>query len=98
MEYAFSILMFCFAGCILLYSGLVVIFGSEFIPKKWAAKITDEKAYAKRFAKILALTALAPVLAGAAGLLVDINRNPFVPLLILVLGTAAAIYFGLRLD
>ena len=97
MEYAFSILMFIFSGALLLYAGLVAVFGVGLIVRHWAAKIRDEKAYARRFAKILSLTALAPALSGVVGLLVDMEQHPFLPLLTLVLGIIAAIWLGVRL-
>ena len=97
MESAFSILMFIFSGALLLYAGLVAVFGVTLILRHWAAEIKDEKAYARRFAKILALTALAPALSGVVGLLVDMEQSPFLPLLTLLLGIIAAIWLGVRL-
>ena len=97
MESAFSILMFIFSGALLLYAGLVAVFGVTLILRHWAAEIKDEKAYARRFAKILALTALAPALSGVVGLLTDIERSPLPALLTLILGIIAAIWLGVRL-
>ena len=97
MESAFSILMFIFSAALLLYAGLVAVGGVKLIVRHWAAEIKDEKAYARRFARILALTALAPALSGVVGLLVDMEQSPFLPLLTLILGIIAAIWLGVRL-
>lgn len=97
MESAFSILMFIFSAALLLYAGMIALFGVELIPRYWMVKITDKKAYARRFAKILAVTALAPALSGAVGLLVNIDEAPLLPLLALLLGIPAAIWLGVRI-
>ena len=65
MEYAYSILMFCFAGMLLLYAGLLALTGDVgLIPRNELVKMKDKKAYARQFAKVIALVALAPVLSG----------------------------------
>ncbi len=69
MEYPYSILLFCFAGLLLLYAGLIALTKSVFwIPRDHAAKMRDRKKYAVQFAKVLALAALSPALAGLSGL------------------------------
>ncbi len=94
MEYGFSILMFCFSGGILLYAGMIALFGVELIPRYWMVKMTDKKAYARRFARILGVTALAPALSGVVALIVGIEEAPLLPLLALLLGIPAAIWLG----
>ena len=70
MDRAFSVLMFCFAGMLLLYAGLLAATGDcGLIPRLRAAKIRDKKAYARRFAGAVAITAAAPALSGVVGLL-----------------------------
>ncbi|MCR5346683.1 MAG: Bax inhibitor-1 family protein [Fretibacterium sp.] len=97
MSYGFSVLMFCFSALLLIYAGLVSLGLTGLIPKQWAVHMSDPQTYARNFAKILALTALAPALSGLAGLFGDVERNPFVPLLTLILGIAAALWLGVRL-
>ena len=69
MEYAFSILMFIFAGALLLYAGLLALTRDiRMVSRSYAAQVKDPKRYALQFAKLLAIVAAAPVLAGVAGL------------------------------
>ena len=85
MERAYSILMFCFAGMILLYAALLSSGNDGLIPRRHAAHMKDGKAYAKRCAKVLALVALSPLLSGLVALFVDINRHP-APAVITLIG------------
>lgn len=87
MEGAYSILMFCFAGMILLYAALLSSGNDGLIPRRYryAAHMKDRKAYAKRFAKVLALVALSPLLSGLVALFVDIERHP-APAVITLIG------------
>jgi len=65
----FSILMFIFAGAILLYAGLLALTKDyNLIPRGHAAEPGDRKAYALACAKMLALVALAPLSAAIYGL------------------------------
>ena len=69
MKYAFSIIMFCMGGAILLYSGLLALTkDAGLIPKAHTAKMTDKKRYAAQFAKTMAIVAVSPLLSGIAGL------------------------------
>lgn len=91
MEYAYSILMLGFAGLILCCAGMLFIFPTtEVIPRASMAKIRDEKAYARQFAKLLAMTAAAPLVSALASLWIDwryaIVILFFVLLLVLRLG------------
>ena len=94
MEYAFSIFMFIFSVALLLYAGLIALCGVELIPRYWMVKITDKKAYARGFAKVLALTALAPAASGVVALLVP---SVFLVMLTLIVGIIGAIWIGLRI-
>ena len=89
----FSIIMFCFSGAILLYAGIMGLTGdSSMLCKQWALKTDDKKAYARKVAKILALTALAPALAGVAGLF-----STMAGLIMLVVGFVAFIWLGVKI-
>ena len=68
MEYAFPIILFAFGGGLLIYAGIIAAGGYDAIPRNSASKVRDKKAYAKKFAKLLALFALSVILAGAAAL------------------------------
>ena len=65
----FSILMFCFAGALLLYAGLLALTKDySLIPRGYATQPKDKRAYALAFAKAIAVTALAPLGSGIYGL------------------------------
>lgn len=71
MEYGYSILMGIFAGALLLYAGLAVIFKDyKMIPirARQSVKPKNEKVYMKQFAKVIALVSLSPALSAIAGL------------------------------
>ena len=66
----FSILMFCFSGALFIYA--ILLYATKdykLIPRHHAAKVGDKKAYAKRVAEIVALTAVAPAHCGYVALL-----------------------------
>lgn len=67
MEYVFSIIMFAFGGCLLLYAGIIAR-DYNAIPRNYATNPRNKKEYAKKFAKILALIALPMLAAGLIGL------------------------------
>ena len=61
MEHAYSILMFCFAGALLLYGILLVATkDSGLIPRADSAEMKDKKAYAAQFGKVICATSLMP--------------------------------------
>ena len=94
MEYGFSVLMFCFAGAILLYAGLMGVTGDINLlgfRHRYAAKMKDKKAYAVMVAKILALTAAAPLVGGLVGLL-----SPQWGGIVLILLFILCIWFGVK--
>ena len=69
MEYGYSILMFIFSGALLLYAALIALTGSTgLIPRQHSVKTDNPRRYARRFAGVLALTALAPAHSGLIAL------------------------------
>ena len=97
MRYAYSIVMFCFAGAILLYAALMSPGNAGMIRRAYAAKMRNPKAYAKKFAKVLALVSLAPLVCGLTGLFVDMERYPFVPVATLIVVFILCMRKGIRL-
>lgn len=86
MEHAISILLFLFAGLLLLYAGLIAATKStDLIPRDYAAKMEDKKRYAVQFAKVLAAVSLAPAIGGAAGLILGNGAAAVVTLAAFVL-------------
>lgn len=93
MEYAFSILMFCFAGMLLLYAGLLAAAKDpQLIPRHFASKIKNPKVYALQFAKLTALTAAAPFLSGLVGL----TDQMWAAGIVLIAAFVLCIHFGIR--
>ena len=75
MEKAFPIFMLCFAGLLLVYAGILALTKDVMlIPHADKAKIPDPKAYALRFAGIMALVTIGPLASGIAGLIYDNKR------------------------
>ena len=68
MEYAFYFITLGFGGALLLYAGIVAASGFDAIPRNNTVKVKDKQAYARKFAKILALLALPLVVGGLVGL------------------------------
>lgn len=65
----FSILMFCFSGALLLYAVLLYTTRDyKLIPRGYASKTDDKKAYARQVAEIVALVAVAPAHCGYVAL------------------------------
>ncbi len=60
MEYGYAFLMLAFAAGILLYAAMIAPGNWQLIARNYAADMRDPEAYAKQFAKVLALVALAP--------------------------------------
>ena len=59
MEYVYSIMMFCMAGGLLLYAGLLALAKDPMlIPKHWAAKMDNKKEYCLMIAKVVAVIAI----------------------------------------
>ena len=88
--------MFIFSGALLLYAGLLALTRDcrmlPFRVRRAVKPRKDRKNYMLKLAKITALCAAAPALAGAAGF-----WNIFAGLFVLIAGVAAAIWLGTRL-
>ena len=92
MEFGFSILMFCFAGAILLYAGLIAFTRSTRLIKHCDGENMERPGhYAAQFAKLLALVAVAPALAGVAALV-----NGLFAFIVLVVSLVVFIWAGNR--
>ena len=92
MESGFSILMFCLSGGLLLWAAVLAISrNSGGIPRDYAVKKKNGKKYAVGFAKVLALTAMAPLAGGIVGLF-DIAKGVGVLITVFV----AALYIGTK--
>ncbi len=94
----YSILMFLFAGGMLLYAALLgATKDYKLIMRYWVTKPKDKRAYAAQFAKLIALVACAPALSGIVGLFGDSDGIVWIALAVLFAGLVAAIAFGVRL-
>ena len=70
MEYVYSIMMFCMAGGLLLYAGLLALAKDPMlIPRHYAARMKDGEAYAVMIAKVVALVAVPFAISGTVGLI-----------------------------
>ncbi len=104
MEYAFSIIMFALCVIICIYALLVYPGRFEMIPRGFVSKTTDKRAYAKSFAKLLFIVALAPLISGIAGLICVFafeNDEIAVPVSfgVLIIAFVLCLIFGIkRLD
>jgi len=95
MEHGYSILMFIFAGLLLIYGAILAISGSvNLIPKSDKAKISDPKSYVRGFAAAVALVAV-PV-AFSAGF-AYVGMPVWLVLAILILGTALCLWVATQL-
>ena len=97
-EYGFSVLMFCFAGALPLYAGMLVLEKKRpdlLIPRFYASagKVGNARRYARRIAKIVALCALSPLLTGLVGL----TGKYLIAGIVFVVTMAAAIWLGVRI-
>ena len=98
MEYGFSILMFCFAGVLLLYAGLLAVEKRrpDLLIPRYRASSGDMKnpiRYARRIAKIVALCALSPLLTGLVGL----TSRYLIAGIVFVVALVGAIWLGIRM-
>lgn len=100
MEYAYSILMFVFAAALLLYGLLLFRTGNyRFLPYRGrtAAKNWSSKDYVRLVGKIVMLVGCAPLLSGITGLIAPPDTTPWPVLIVLIAGTAGAIWLGVRI-
>ena len=76
MDYGYAILMFCFAGALLLYSVLLIKTKNiSLIPQADKARIQDKQAYTKQFGKAVAIISLAPAVSGILWLTGAVRRS-----------------------
>ncbi len=95
MEYALSIILFIFAGAILLYAGLMALTKDySLLPfrSRVSVKPKDKKAYTFELSKAVALTATAPAIGGAVAL-----WNPVAGLIAMLAAFIAAIWLGTKI-
>ncbi len=86
--------MFAFAGLILIYAGILYLTkDSTMIMRDYAVKMKDKKAYARQFAKLVALFSLSPILSGITAMVWSIGPG----LIVLVLASVILLAIGLRL-
>ena len=95
MENGYSVIMLIFSGALLLYAGLMALTKDyTLLPLRVrrAVKPKNRKQYVVMLSKIIALVATAPVLSAVVGF-----WNIWAALVVLIAGTAAAIWMGIRL-
>ena len=93
MDYGYSVLMFSFAAMLQLYALLLAVTkDTGMIPKSGAARIKNKKEYAVRFAKVIAVTALAPLTSG----LIALSGNALWAMIMLAIGFIVCIWEGVK--
>ena len=95
MENGYSVIMLIFSGALLLYAGLMALTKDYTLLRlrvRRAVKPKNRKQYMIMLSKIIALVAISPTLSALVGF-----WNIWVALVVLVAGTAAAIWLGIRL-
>ena len=95
MEHGFSVLMFIFAGVLLLYAALLAIKKDyNMLParSRQSVKPKDPKKYVAQLAKIIALVAAAIAVGAAVAL-----WNGGIGAAVMVVGVVAALWLGTRL-
>ena len=98
MEYAYSIIMFCMAGGLLLYAGLLALTKDPMlIPKHHAARMKNKKAYTVMIAKIVALIALPFAVSGIIGLIWNAEQTLLPAIIVLIVGFVGCIYLSSRI-
>ncbi|MBR4761303.1 MAG: hypothetical protein IK086_01540 [Clostridia bacterium] len=71
MEYAYSIIMGCFAAALFIYAMLMALSGDyKILPirSRQSVEPKDPKKYTRQLSKVIALVALSPALSALAGL------------------------------
>lgn len=98
MEYVYSIIMFCMAGGLLLYAGLLALAKDPMlIPKHHAANMKNEKAYAVMIAKIVALIAIPFAVSGIVGLIWNAEQTLLPAILVLIVGFVVCIWLSSKI-
>ena len=95
MEHGFSILMFIFAGALLLYAGLMALTKDyNLLPLRASVSVKPKnpKAYTFALSKVVALVAAGPALGGLVGL-----WNGMAGVVALIAGVAVCIWLGTKL-
>lgn len=93
MESGFAILMLCFSGALLLYAGILALTRDpKMISRHYASEMENPRAYAAKFAKIMALVALAPAASGITALVC--GPDSIYPVRVLIGGVVLAITVG----
>ena len=88
----FAIIMFVFSGAILLYAGVLALTRDVgMLRRRYAAKMTDPRAYALKVAKVLAIVALSPALSGAAALF-----SAMAAVIVFVVSLVVRIWLGVK--
>ena len=86
-----AILMFCFSGALLLYAALLALTKDyKLIPRHHAVRMKNGRAYARKMAGVIALTAIAPLYSGIAAMLF----NEAVAMVVLVVEFVLTIWLG----
>ena len=68
MEHGFSILLICFSGALFLYAGIVAPTKKIILPYRYQHTLKNTgPRYAVQFAKIMAIVACSPLIAGGIG-------------------------------
>lgn len=68
----FSVLMFCLGGFLLIYAGILAATkNAALIPHHETAKMKDRQRYAEQFAKVTAITSLAPLASALTARITD---------------------------
>ena len=98
MEYAYSIMMFCMAGGLLLYAGLLALAKDPMlIPKHHVAKMKNKKACAVMFAKIIAMMAAPFAVSGIVRLIWNAEQTLVPAIIVLVIGLVACLYLSTKI-
>ena len=98
MEYVYSIIMFCMAGALLLYAGLLALAKDPtLIPRHYAVKMKNKRAYALMFAKIMVLMAVPFAVSGIVGLIWNADQTLLPAIIVLVIGFVACLYLSTRI-
>ena len=93
MEYVYSIMMFGMAVGLLLYAGLLALAKDPMlIPKHYAAKMKNKKAYTVMIAKIVAIIAIPFAASGIVGLIWNAEQTLLPAIIVLIIGFVVCIY------
>ena len=92
-------MMFCMAGGLLLYAGLLALARDPMlIPRHYAARMKNKKAYAVMFAKIIAMMAVPFAISGIVGLIWTSEQTLLPAIIVLVVGLAVCLYLSTKME